>query len=308
MQERYEKAGRVFRVDVTFDGVVESHFLERGVATSESGSFFARSLPLSAAKTPVESEAARQIVRKITALISPPLSIERLVVTAGESQQRCVRGDDDRTWNECIVRLHLSIAHRGHRVRTEIDLSAADAALIDLDVVERAVSMLAGMSLQAGTPDRVMLLPNVCAALNATIASSAEALARSGVSLQQEQHESFLFDGRGEQLQRMALTSGQQWPNVFRPSYRLPPVAMPFHVAMSSEVEPANDAPIVAAALLEPFTIREGWLTARLLSTHPVEVRIPIEQLGRRLHRISADRKWFPYAAGAWGTNTILEL
>ena len=206
--------------------------------------------------------------------------VERLILTEGEAHHQY----GDRQWSEHTRRMHLALTHKSLRVlldRADFDFTQAHklAAILErADTAERE------------PPPRLRLAPNVTAALLPHLAG----LAPPNVRLLQTAGG---IDGYGNDI----LESENDWPNFFRPSYRMRPVRMPHNLRFECSVtEIDRDRPI-AVALLAPV----DGLVLRVLvdagtDAFPTTVRIT------RIDAVSDLREWYPYGAGSFGAELML--
>lgn len=206
--------------------------------------------------------------------------VERLILNEGEAHHQY----GDKQWAEHTRRMHLALTHKTLRVlldRGDFDFTYAHelaAILKRADATERE------------PPPRLRLAPNVTAALLPHLVG----LAPPNVRLLQTAGG---VDGYGNDI----VESENDWPNVYRPSYRMRPVRMPHNLRLECSVtEIDRDRPI-AVALLAPI----DGLVLRVLvdaGTHafPTTVRIT------RIDAVSEAREWYPYGAGSFGAELML--
>ena len=148
MREVYRKSGRTVRWENDHVIIVR----EAGEATEEEGRFVCRPVQRGSEVAPETAE-VEEVVQRLRAAVPHPLSIERLVVMAGEAQHEL----DGKRWQESFRRVHLAMTHR--RLRALIDL-----ADFDVDGIRRVAD---AMLLPAGSghPAGLRLAPCVSAAL-----------------------------------------------------------------------------------------------------------------------------------------------
>jgi len=212
------------------------------------------------------------------------LKTERLVVSHGVAEHECkgVR------WREESRRLHVAITHKHMRV-------LIDQALLDLDEVVRIAGLLRRAGAERDAPPRIRLAPNVTAALLPHLVGVAPPnvrLIQSGGGL----------DGNGEEIQELA---GPPWPNVFRPSYRIRPVRMPLNLRLECDPYVAidvidRDVPEAVALLAPVAGLMLRVLVVDRYRVYPSTIRV------NRIDAVSRDRTWYPYGAGAFGSEIML--
>lgn len=206
--------------------------------------------------------------------------LERLVLADGRADHQC----GERRWSESTRRMHAALTHA--RVRVLVDLASFDvAAVADLARVLRRVDARIG-----SVPAALRLAPNVTAALLPLSIGHAPGHCRivqtaGGV------------DGYGEPI----VESDRDWPNAFRPSYRLAPRRVPMNVRIEGPSGPIDPSLPRAVALLGASS--DG--SVRLLvddgtRSWPAVVRI------ERVRAVSPPEAWYPYGAGSFGAEMML--
>jgi hypothetical protein len=208
------------------------------------------------------------------------LKTERLVISHGVAEHEC----NGVRWREETRRLHMAITHKHHRL-------LIDQAAFDSDDVERIAAPLLRIGAERDAPPRIRLAPNVTAALLPHLVGVAPPnvrLMQSGGGL----------DGNGEEIRE---TAGPPWPNVFRPSYRIRPVRMPLNLRLECDVDFIDRDVPEAVALLAPV----AGLMLRVLvvdrhRVYPSTIRV------NRIDAVGRDRAWYPYGAGAFGSEIML--
>jgi hypothetical protein len=104
-------------------------------------------------------------------------------------------------------------------------------------------------------------------------------------------------DGYGRDI----VEAEDDWPNAWRPSYRMRPVPMPLNLRIEcAETAIDEDAPR-AIALLAPVT----GLTLRVLVVDRDAVYPATVTVGR-IRAVAAERVWYPYAGGSFGAAMML--
>ncbi|HEX6100371.1 MAG TPA: hypothetical protein VF432_28920 [Thermoanaerobaculia bacterium] len=245
---------------------------ESGTAIEDGDYFECR--PESSSPRAVESSRVLEIVRALR-----DLQFERLIITHGIAEHEC----DGRAWTEETERIHISLTQGRLRVLVDSttrrldDLFTIAHALQRAEPAERAI-------------DRVRLEPNVTAALLPHLAGRAP----SGVRLLQTAGG---IDGYGDPI----LEAEGDWPNFYRPSYRLRPVRMPLNLRLEcADTHVDEDLPR-AVALLGPV----AGLTIRVLVVDG-EAVYPATVTVASIRAVAADRIWYPYNGGSFGAAMML--
>lgn len=208
-----------------------------------------------------------------------PVHIERLIVSHGIAEHRC----GDRAWRDETKRIHLSMV-RGNR-RALVDLAELD------DSIARIADALARCETNdRAAPPRLRLAPNVAAALIPSLIG----LAPPNVEILQAAGG---VDGKGFPIEE----ARGDWPNWYRPSYRVRPVRMPLNLRVQCDVtEIEADRPIAVALLAPP-----DGLVLRVLIEDGDRVYASAVRV-TRIDAVSRTTKWYPYGAGSFGAEMML--
>lgn len=280
MKEIYRKTGRSVRwengtlVSVSETGIATEHGDLFECAPDPSG---ATAVSAAAPDPPAEAAGAPlEVARRIGEVAS--VRIERLIVLYGEAEHTF----GEKTWRDESRRIHLALTN-GH-LRALIDLGD-----FDLDpILPIAEALARAEQSERDAPPRLRLGPNVAAALIPSLA------ARPNVKLTQRAGG---IDGKGDPVQ----DATQNWPNWYRPSYRVRPIRAPFNLTAScddTEIDPTLPR---AVALLEPP--HDAALRVLVVDgprVYPSRVRVT------RITAIGTDVKWYPYGAGVLGAEIML--
>jgi hypothetical protein len=272
MKEVYRKRGAVVR----WENGTLLRVNESGVAIEEGDYFECEPDARGEEPLPLEWTGVIETSQRIRALVAPPVTIERLIVTGGIAEHEC----NGRTWRDETQRVHLSLV-RGHTralVDREEDIARIADALARAEEEER------------DPPPRLRLAPNVSAALLPALVG----LAPPNVDLFQSAGG---IDGKG-----LAIGEARgAWPNWYRPTYRIRPIRMPLNLRIECEVtEIERDRP-EAVALLAPLS----GLTMRVLiddgtCAYPSAVRVT------RIDAVAHEAAWYPYGGGSFGAEMML--
>jgi hypothetical protein len=205
---------------------------------------------------------------------------ERLIVSHGvaEHEYNGVR------WREETRRLHVALTHNHLR-------ALVDRADFDVEEVAKIAHALRRAGAERDAPPRLRLAPSVSAALLPQLIGVAPAnvrLVQSGGGL----------DGNGEEIREAA---GPPWPNVFRPSYRFRPVRTALNLRLECDVDAVDHDLPEAIALLAPVAgLMLRVLVADSGRFYPATIRVT------RIDAVGRDRTWYPYGAGAFGSEIML--
>jgi hypothetical protein len=218
-------------------------------------------------------------VAGIRAAVPAPVNIERLIVSHGIAEHRC----GGRVWSDETTRIHLSMT-RGNR-----------RALVDLRDFDGSIARIAGALARCGenerdAPARLRLAPNVSAALIPSLIG----LAPPNVELWQSAGG---VDGKGLPIEE----AREQWPNWYRPSYRVRPARGPLNVRVECGVREIEEDRPIAVALLAPV---EGLVLRALIEdrkrVYPSTVRVT------RIDAVARETTWYPYGGGSFGAEMML--
>lgn len=207
----------------------------------------------------------------------PDVQCERLIISHGVAEHEC----DGRTWSETTQRVHASLTNS--RVRALIDSTT-------LEELPHIGEALARIEPERDAPPRIRLAPNVTAALLPALIG----LAPPNVRLIQT---AIGVDGYGHPV----IETDRDWPNFYRPSYRVRPVRMPLHLRLECDVTTIDEDRPRAIALLAPV----DSLVLRVLiedrqRVYPATVRVT------RIDAVSDVRTWYPYGGGSFGAELML--
>jgi len=281
MSEVYRKFGRTLRYE---NGtIVRSD--EAGEAIEDAQTFTCRPIAHSVELPPIDGGAIDETVSEIHSIVRAPLKIERLIVSEGIAEHQF----GDRRWRETTRRVHVAIAFRALRALIDLgDFDLADVRLV-AGALARAVPAEAGTHTEA----RIRLAPNVAAALLPALLG----VAPPNIQLMQTAGG---FDGKGAQIETADVSHGD-WPNWYRPSYRVRPVRAPFSLRAACDVTQVDEDLPRAIALLAPIE----RLTLSVLCMHRDDV-FPLTVRVARIDAVSAAVRWYPYGAGSFGAEMML--
>lgn len=277
--EIYRKRGRAIR----YERGLYIRSAEAGEAVEQGEAFHARPIEDVGEMPNVGRAEVESVVGDITALVRPPLRIERLIVSHGVAEHEF----GSESWSDESRRVHLSVANGFARM-------LVDLGDFDLDDLPRLVDAFTRCRSDRRAPSRLRLAPSVTAALLPSLVGTAIP----GVALRQTPRGR---DGKGAAVEDVAITA-PPWPNWYRPSYRVRPVRVPLHLAAErrAEVSSAPRLPVAVALLAPP-----DGLTLRVLcvdgdSTFAATVRVAA------VHAIGPPSRWYPYGGGAFGAEMVV--
>ena len=260
MSEVYRKRGRVVRYE---HGVVV-RVTEAGEAIERGPTFECRPLECGSVSYRFQSggfAAALQSASRVQ-------NVERLIITEGDAEHEY----GDVRWSETSERIHVAIAANGVR-------ALVDRADFDLAEAMRIAEVLARGVREAPAPKRLRLAPNVTAALLPSLI---------GV-IEMEQGPA-PYDGKGQPIEQ--VTVSEQPPNWYRPSYRVRPQRMWFHLRAKPFGVIDREAP-EAIALVGPRR-------ALLDDGRVVDLRL------QEIAAVGEPALWYPYGAGSFGAELML--
>ena len=208
------------------------------------------------------------------------VSLERLVIIDGHASNQY----GERRWSESTRRMHVALTR--DRLRVMIDLASFETA--EVAAAARSLQRLATSF--DGAPESVRLAPAVTAALLPFLVTSPPAGARIVQTAGG-------LDGYGEPI----IEAEGDWPNWFRPSYRIAPRRVPMNLRIEAAADTIDSSLPSAVALLAP---PHGASIRVLLDdgsrSWPATIRT------RSVRAVSRRRIWYPYAAGSFGAEMML--
>ncbi|MHB0972373.1 MAG: hypothetical protein ACYC7A_13345 [Thermoanaerobaculia bacterium] len=308
MTERYTKAGAAVRFEVSGDHRAFLRIVERGWAETAGERFSAGSgSPLA---VPLLEESREQIeahTMGIASRIPKPLEIERLTLTTGVATHEVSDAQGRRTWNDAQTRLHVTLVNRPRHSRATVDLGSAGAMSIDGRPIERAIAALAAIRRGSETlTSDLRLEPVVTAALCAALAPRVESA--TGIRIEQTPYERSPFDGSGKRIGPVDAPPENEWPNAFRPSYRVVPKPAPFHVRFAGAPLLDGTAPALVAVALTapPRVLRDAVMLEMLVvsedgASRAMRVLDSVAGWMSKVRGASQESIWFPAGAGAFG-------
>ncbi|MEA2568167.1 MAG: hypothetical protein QOI24_168 [Acidobacteriota bacterium] len=260
MTEHYQKRGAVIRRE----GSVLLRISEAGEAIDDGATFIVR--PIDSA--PIDAPNADAVINVADQLAQ--LNPERLIVSEGIAHHVC----DGREWREESRRVHVALTHE--RMRVIID----HADLEQLDDISRVAHALRAVRNERAA-GRVRLAPSVTAALLPSLLDKVDVEQRSAT-----------HDGRGLPVTQRAAAAPH--PNVFRPTYRQRPIAMPFNLR-AKPFGVMEDAPLAIAIVNGSQLLCVDGSDVFLMPLRIDDIRA-----------VGEPQRWYPYAAGSFGAEMLL--
>lgn len=264
----YRKRGHTIRWENgTFIRVTES-----GVATETE---FFECHPEPSEELPAPDETALLATAKELATLNP----ERLILTHGIAEHE----DAAIHWREETQRLHLALTHNRER-------ALIDQANFDTTHIHRIARALRTMSAEEPQPPRLRLAPNVTAALIPHLLT----LAPPNVRIVQTAGG---IDGKGNTI----VEATGNWPNWYRPSYRVRPIQAPLNLRLECSVTDIDESRPIAVALLGSVNLtRLRVLIEDGERSYPSTIRII------RIDAVASERTFYPHGAGSFGAELML--
>lgn len=269
MAEVYRKRGSIVRYENgTFVRVRES-----GEAVEDGMLFRCAPAPDAGTAPDVDDAELRQFVGRVQAAAAD-VTIERLIATEGHAAHEFA----GRSWMETTRRVHLSLARHDRRVLIDEDT-------YDTTAIDEIAPLFAKMRRERPAPPVLRLAPRVMAALTRPLAG----VVPPNVELRQRAGG---IDGKGSPI---LDSDGPEWPNWYRPSYRLRPVRTAFNVVAKCSVTEINtDLPRAVALLAPPHGLVLDVLCVEGDEVFPTSLRVI------RIDAISEAARHYPYGAGVW--------
>jgi hypothetical protein len=300
----YLKRGESVRLSFSRGLRTLASTLERGAAGTREGRFFSASLgpdlPSTLPLEPVEA-----IEDGIRSMIPRGAQLERLEILLGTSHHAL--GDTE--WSEAHSRIFLACFDPRTRSRIEILRGGATPAEVDLRGIAASLRSWHRPG-DARRSETVELGGPVTATLAAHFAAMGSVPPE--VPLLQEPHPSFPLDGNGERIQRFDAAGSKRanWPNVDRPSYRVPPRPAILHARLESTAGDSAPAELRAVEPLGNVRFRAGAVELDALvegggGSFRANLRIPLSSF-ENLGRVEDTIRWFPAGAGAWGEALVV--
>ncbi|MFA6955377.1 MAG: hypothetical protein WC538_05845 [Thermoanaerobaculia bacterium] len=314
MIETYEKRGASVRVERSGRSASTIVAHEHGRALRERGRFRVESLgdrPLAQAP---DVAGATDVARRLGMLGRGAVAIERLTVAAGMAEHSVAYGKGTRTWNEEVIRVHLSLVDRERGLRVALDLGAERAEGLPIRIaLELAEALQAPAATSAPEPGLVELAPAVSAALWTFVARHPALYHGSRLKISQWSHPSWAFDGAGRKIEHHAVDDATP-PSLFRPSFRVAPVPAWFHLhaSLRGVGRFRRSAGTRTVGLLSPFRLTRSSVVAGVLAVRrtgacAAMLEIPRQRFAESFLRIGRNGIWFPLEAGAWGSDVLLD-
>jgi hypothetical protein len=309
-RERYVKRGESLRYEWSGRGSGWIHTREAGESLLEDGRFYCH--PVDSPPEPTLQEGPiRRLLEQLQEIVRHPLTIDRIVIGAGRATHWWSDGEAERSWGDRGARLHLALLHAAAGWRHTLDAGAGEIEAIDLEPLRRAAAA-AALPLRPIAPPQLRLSPPVAARLVPLLMKEASAgtfsrrlrFTQRAVSPEER-------DGRGAEIVEGPV-SALQPPNVWRPSYRFRPVAVPLNLRLEAPGDLVSGLP-EALLVIEPLEEREGTITGSLLVrdeevSGEVQLKLSIRNVLETIVAAAHDASWFPAGSGCWGAPAMIRV
>lgn len=314
MKTIYRKDGWTTRLERTSGSEAWIVLSESGIAEMEGNSFSSWCTGQAPPPRPQGSR-VRFLARQISNDVHAEAHISRLTITEGRADHYAEAVDGKKEWSESFGRIHLAVD--AGPLRMSIDRGGSSLSSVDPAEIRSLTSALAGArTLPASKICNVRLAPAVTARIIRELVD-AELLGGLGTGLQiaQRDHEDYPYDGWGRRTSETVLlekTPGTARGGVYRPTYRLPPIVIPLHIRLEGPSNPLEIA-VRAIEILQPLVVRPDRLSAGLLcldaQNQPFACGITTDPRGwlASIRSVGGDYRWFPYSAGAYGSEVDQE-
>ena len=246
---------------------------EAGIAIEDGDYFECR--PESSSHRVVESSRVLEVARALR-----DVRCERLIITNGVADHEC----EGKTWREETDRLHASLIHNKLRALVDSTTRRLDDLFLIAEAIKRAEHTEREIT-------RVTLAPNVTAALLPQLATRHP---QPDIRIVQTPGG---VDAYGNDI----LEADRDWPNAYRPSYRVRPIRMPLNLRIECESTQIDEDLPRAIALLAPVTS----LAIRVLVEDADRV-YPATVTVAGIRAVSNERIWYPYGGGSFGAALML--
>lgn len=246
---------------------------ESGEAVEDGMLFRCAPAPREGDAPDVDDEELRGFVGRVQTAAAN-VAIERLIVTEGHA----VHEFAGRSWMEKTRRVHLSLVKHDRRVLIDDDT-------YEMSAIDEIAPPFAKMGRERPAPPVLRLAPRVMAALTRSLIG----VVPPNVELRQRAGG---IDGKGNPV---LDSDGPEWPNWYRPSYRLRPLRTAFNLTATCSVTEVNkDLPRAIALLAPPHGLVLDVLCVDGDEVFPTSLRII------RIDAISEPVQRYPYGPGVW--------
>lgn len=287
----YRKSGKTARAEFCRGSLALVSISESGIAREEGDHFSCESAEASFQPIEPDLDQVRALASELRGW-----NPERFTILAGLAEHDM----EGRHWSENFARVHIALVFRD--LRLSFDLGSDSIGNLDLEPIRAVIAVPRTIGIPPAGISSITLAPHVAASLWSVASSLLP-------NIRQSTHPVFRFDGDGYEIREASLEKG--WPNRYRPSYRSRPRHMPFHLRADW---PRTMSPggVRAMALVEPFTFVGNALSARFLGLSDSDafvarLQISVDQLISKTRTVGPEEFWFPLAAGAYGSTTLLE-
>lgn len=317
MKTTYRKDGWTSRLERTSRSEAWIVLSESGMAEME-GNRFTSTCTGQAPPPRSQGSRLRFLARQISNDLPASARISRMTLSEGRADHHVETVDGTREWAETFGRLHLAVA--AGPFRTTIDRGGSSLSSIDpAEIGSLTRALVEARSLAGAGVWNVRLTPPVMARiLRALVDAVLLGGLPAGLEIVQMDHEDYPYDGWGRPIRPIVVSNPPAGTTeaiagaAYRPTYRLPPIALPFHIRLVGRSEPL-DIGMRAIEILDPFVVTRERLTAGLLCLDPENrplatcLAIDPSRLLGSIRSVGNAYRWFPHSAGAYGSDTDVE-
>lgn len=317
MKTTYGKDGWTSRLERTSRSEAWIVLSESGLAEMEGNRFTSTCTGQAPLPRPQGSR-VRFLARQISNDLPASARISRLTLSEGRADHHVEAADGTREWSETFGRIHLAVA--AGPLRLTIDRGGSSLSSIDpAEIRTLTRALVEARSLTGAGVRNVRLAPPVTARiLRALVDAGLLGGLPAGLEIVQMDHEEYPYDGWGRPIRPIVLSNPSAETTegipgaVYRPSYRLPPIALPFHVRLVGRGEPL-EIDMRAIEILDPLIVTRERLTTGLLcmdaENRPLAAGVSIDprRLLGSIRSVGNEYRWFPHSAGAYGSDTDVE-
>lgn len=303
----YIKKGRSRRLEIERESLHRLEIEEHGEAIERDRTFLCRTLTGS---LPHPDTNVGEIPLELEQLLSSLKdTCEHATVIAGAAHHSCKDAEGVRDWNDRTVRVHLSMVNRQMSFRCEIDLGGIRFEETWADDIANLFGAVHGARPETTHPSRIALEPTVSAAMLAFLVRSDQF---PEISLHQIPRPGEI-DGRGRLIEPQRIVDPFRDESLpwFRPSYRLPPRALPHGLQLDqsgSDIDIPDTRAIALAGdpRIDRRTLRLPCLVSRDGESSLLQIEIDLDRWDQQVTVVGETAEWFPLLAGVWGQRLVV--
>lgn len=317
MKTVYRKDGWTSRLERTSGSEAWIVLSESGIAEMDGDSFTSSCTGQAPHPRPQGSR-VRFLARRISNDLPADMRISRLTITEGRADHQMEGIEEKREWSEAFGRIHLAVTVGKHSVT--MDRGGSSLSSIDPAEIRNLTGALAGArSLPAARICNLRLSSAVTARILRELVD-ARLLGELPTRFQviQMEHEDYPYNALGSLIPQCVLseesaeTRHRVPGGLYRPTYRLPPIAIPLHIRLVGPNDPVK-LEMRAIEILQPFRVKPHSITAGFLCLDSENralscgVSIDPRDFLDSIRSVGREYRWFPYSAGAYGSEVDLE-